>query len=58
MGLKYRREILEPGASRDAMDSIVAFLGRKPSINPFLQSKGLIWIFDQLLFKDKISKKN
>jgi hypothetical protein len=30
------------------MDSIVSFLGRKPSINPFLQSKGLIWNFDQL----------
>ena len=51
MGMKYRREILEPGASRDAMDSIVSFLGRKPSINPFLQSKGLIWNFDQLEWK-------
>jgi len=56
MGMKYRKEILEPGASRDAMDDIVAFLGRKPSINPFLKSKGLIWNFDQLLFKDKIFK--
>jgi len=43
MGQKYRKEILEPGASREAMEDLVAFLGRKPSINPFLKAKGLLW---------------
>ena len=37
IGKKYRKEILEPGMSRDAMDSIVAFLGRKPSTEPFFK---------------------
>ncbi len=40
-GADYRREILRPGGSRDAMDSLVAFLGRAPSSDPFLRSKGL-----------------
>ena len=52
MGLKYRTEILEPGASREAMEDLEAFLGRKPSINPFLKSKGLLWNFVKLLFKE------
>ena len=33
-GASYRKEILEPGASRDAMDSLVAFLGRAPRVDP------------------------
>jgi Zn-dependent oligopeptidase len=41
LGKKYRKEILEPGRSRDAMDSIVAFLGRKPSTEPFFKFLGL-----------------
>ncbi|KAJ2311073.1 metalloendopeptidase, partial [Coemansia sp. RSA 2704] len=40
-GQDYRREILAPGGSRDAMDSIVKFLGRKPNNQAFLKSIGL-----------------
>ncbi|KAJ2308324.1 metalloendopeptidase [Coemansia sp. RSA 2706] len=40
-GLDYRREILAPGGSRDAMDSIVKFLGRKPNNQAFLEFIGL-----------------
>lgn len=41
VGLAYRREILQPGASRDGMDSIKAFLGREPTPDAFLKSIGL-----------------
>ncbi|KAJ2445878.1 metalloendopeptidase, partial [Coemansia sp. RSA 2424] len=40
-GLDYRYEILRPGSSRDAMDSLVKFIGRKPSHHAFLKSIGL-----------------
>ena len=40
-GYDYRREILEPGGSRDGEKSLIAFLGRKPSMEPFLKSLGL-----------------
>ncbi|KAJ2507687.1 metalloendopeptidase [Coemansia sp. RSA 2052] len=40
-GLDYRHEILRPGGSRDAMDSLVKFIGRKPSHHAFLKSIGL-----------------
>lgn len=40
-GLAYRREILQPGASRDGMASIRAFLGRDPTPDAFLRSIGL-----------------
>ncbi|GAA5998615.1 metalloendopeptidase [Rhodotorula paludigena] len=36
-GQRYRREILQPGGSRDEMDSLVAFLGRKPTNDAFLK---------------------
>ncbi|KAJ2846394.1 metalloendopeptidase, partial [Coemansia erecta] len=40
-GIAYRREILEPGGSRDASVSLEKFLGRKPNNDAFLKSIGL-----------------
>lgn len=40
-GLDFRRKILEPGGSRDAMDLFVAFRGRKPRIEPLLMHSGI-----------------
>src|SRR5216110_3914565 len=40
-GLKLRREIYEPGDSRDVNESIEKFLGRKQSIEPFLKKIGI-----------------
>ena len=40
-GARYRREILNPGGSRDPGDSIRALLGREPSIEPLLRRRGL-----------------
>lgn len=37
-GLRYRKEILQVGGSRDEMSSLEAFLGRAPSAEPFLKS--------------------
>lgn len=42
IGSNYRRSILQPGGSRDGMDSLVEFLGRKPIQEPFLRSLGLV----------------
>ncbi|KNC84709.1 thimet oligopeptidase [Sphaeroforma arctica JP610] len=39
-GMDYRRSILQPGGTRDAMDSLVEFLGRAPTADAFLRSKG------------------
>ena len=40
-GMKLRREIYEPGESRDVTVSIEKFLGRKQSIQPFLKKIGI-----------------
>jgi Zn-dependent oligopeptidase len=40
-GLRLRREIYEPGDSRDANESIRRFLGRAQTIEPFLKSVGI-----------------
>jgi thimet oligopeptidase len=40
-GLRLRREIYEPGDSRDANVSIEKFLGRKQSVQPFLKKIGI-----------------
>jgi oligopeptidase A len=41
VGEAFRREILEVGGSRPAMESFVAFRGRKPSIDALLRHSGL-----------------
>jgi thimet oligopeptidase len=41
VGTAYLTEILERGSSRDEMESLVAFLGRKPNSKAFLKSIGL-----------------
>ena len=40
-GMKLRRDIYEPGDSRDVTLSIEKFLGRKQSIQPFLEKLGI-----------------
>ena len=40
-GMWYRKKVLAPGGSIDADDLLVAFLGRPPKKEPFLQSIGL-----------------
>jgi oligopeptidase A len=40
-GRRYRREILEVGGSRDALDSFKAFRGRPPSIDAMLRHLGI-----------------
>src|SRR5213080_2533374 len=40
-GLRLRREIYEPGDSRDVNTSIEKFLGRKQSVQPFLKKIGI-----------------
>jgi len=42
VGAEYRKKILEPGASRDSMEGLVDFLGRRPTNDAFLRSLGLI----------------
>lgn len=40
-GMKYRKEILERGSSRDEIESVEAFLGRKVKLDSFLKSIGV-----------------
>jgi thimet oligopeptidase len=40
-GLRLRRDIYEPGDSRDITESIERFLGRKQSVQPFLNKIGI-----------------
>ncbi|MFE6255502.1 M3 family metallopeptidase [Agromyces sp. NPDC057865] len=40
-GDRYRREVLEPGGSRDPGESIRGLLGREPSIDALLRRRGL-----------------
>jgi oligopeptidase A len=40
-GTRYRREILEVGGSRPAMDSFKAFRGREPTIDALLRHNGM-----------------
>ena len=40
-GLRYRNEILAPGGSRDAKESVEKFLGRPSNNEAFLRQKGL-----------------
>ena len=42
LGLKYRRTILEKGASEPASDMLHNFLGRPPQLEPYLKYKGII----------------
>ncbi len=40
-GAAFRREVLEAGGSRPALDSFVAFRGHEPRIEPLLRSYGI-----------------
>ena len=40
-GRSYKKEILEVGGSKDAMDMFIAFRGRKPSVDPLLKQAGI-----------------
>ena len=38
---KFRKDILEPGGSKDAMQMYLEFRGKQPSINALLENRGL-----------------
>jgi Zn-dependent oligopeptidase len=40
VGKAYRDSVLRPGGSKDGMDLLIDFLGRKPDTAPFLKSLG------------------
>jgi len=39
-GLRYRRKVLEKGSSREPMDLLEDFLGRKPNTDAFYEELG------------------
>lgn len=41
VGMDYRNKVLGPGGSRDGMESLVDFLGRKPTSDAFMKSLGI-----------------
>jgi oligopeptidase A len=41
IGAKFRREVLASGGSRPALESFVAFRGRKPQIDALLRHNGM-----------------
>lgn len=41
VGRRYRREILEPNGSRDALELLRSFLGREPNNEAFLEQLGI-----------------
>lgn len=41
VGMEYRREVLEVGGSRDAIETLRAFLGREPDNTAFLRKLGI-----------------
>jgi thimet oligopeptidase len=41
VGARYRREVLEQGGSRDAIEHLREFLGREPSSEAFLRNLGI-----------------
>jgi len=40
LGMKYRKEILAPGGTRDSMESLKIFLGREPNDKAFMHQYG------------------
>ena len=40
-GRRYRYTVLEPGGSRDEMENLEAFLGRKPNTDAFYKDLGI-----------------
>ena len=40
-GIRYRKEILEKGATMEEMDMLRNFLGREPNSKAFLKSLGI-----------------
>lgn len=40
-GMRYRKKLLEPGSTKEALLLLEDFLGEKPNADFFLQEKGL-----------------
>jgi Zn-dependent oligopeptidase len=40
LGMKYRKEILAPGGTRDSMESLKIFLGREPNDKAYMHQYG------------------
>jgi len=49
MGRKYRKTVLERGGSRDEMENLIEFLGRKPSTEAFYKDLGVTKSKDSML---------